>query len=276
MSSSNGPTIGFLLGKPVKPDTVFPEVFARLEAMRFRLDVHVPRSGTCLTETVSGSSLVVQRRLAQDVMRAVRRIEVAGLRCCNPVASTRLAANRMWTMDRLGRNGIPTPVSVQLADWDAVCRSARGPVVIKAVDGLVGRGRQVFVAPDGDLPPNEPFAGPYVLQEHIESGDGMYKLYVAGPHVRCLIRPSEAHVLRQERGTPCEVDDDFKRLALLTGQALNLDIYGVDVLCGAHGPAVVDVNPFPGFRGVPDGARMIAEHLASLADSAQYFHASNT
>jgi hypothetical protein len=59
MSSSNRPTKGFLLGKPVKPDTLFPEVFDRLETMRFRLDVYVPRSGTWLSETVSEWNLVV-------------------------------------------------------------------------------------------------------------------------------------------------------------------------------------------------------------------------
>ncbi|MBG6191119.1 glutathione synthase/RimK-type ligase-like ATP-grasp enzyme [Arthrobacter sp. CAN_A212] len=47
---------------------------------------------------------------------------------------------------------------------------------------------------------------------------------------------------------------------------LALQIFGVDFLMGEAGPVIVDVNPFPGFRGVGEGPAMIAEHLLARLD----------
>jgi ribosomal protein S6--L-glutamate ligase len=35
------------------------------------------------------------------------------------------------------------------------------------------------------------------------------------------------------------------------GRAFNLRLYGVDLLITERGPIIVDINSFPGFRGVP-------------------------
>ncbi len=62
-----------------------------------------------------------------------------------------------------------------------------------------------------------------------------------------------------------DVDADLRRLARRVGSALNLDIYGVDVVPGPDGPIVIDVNPFPGFRGVADAGTIIAGHILNVS-----------
>jgi ribosomal protein S6--L-glutamate ligase len=68
-----------------------------------------------------------------------------------------------------------------------------------------------------------------------------------------------------EKVTPFDVEKHLALLAIRTGDALGLDIFGVDVLFGDDGPVLIDVNPFPGFRGVTDAVRMIANHIATVA-----------
>jgi ribosomal protein S6--L-glutamate ligase len=55
-------------------------------------------------------------------------------------------------------------------------------------------------------------------------------------------------------------------LVLRTGKAFGLDIYGVDVLATPDGPVVVDVNAFPGFRGVAEAPAALAEFTAAALD----------
>ena len=48
-----------------------------------------------------------------------------------------------------------------------------------------------------------------------------------------------------------ELPAAWKQLALDIGHAFKMPLYGVDLIETAQGPLIVDVNAFPGFRGVP-------------------------
>jgi ribosomal protein S6--L-glutamate ligase len=50
-------------------------------------------------------------------------------------------------------------------------------------------------------------------------------------------------------------------IALRCGATFGLDIYGVDTVETAQGPAVIEVNEFPNFTGVPDAAAHIADYI---------------
>ena len=43
----------------------------------------------------------------------------------------------------------------------------------------------------------------------------------------------------------------LRRLTLAVGEALGMDVYGVDVVVSAGEHYVVDVSAFPGFKGCP-------------------------
>lgn len=44
-----------------------------------------------------------------------------------------------------------------------------------------------------------------------------------------------------------------------------MHLAGVDVVLGPHGPVVVDVNAFPGYRDVAGAAAAVAAHLLDHA-----------
>ncbi len=81
------------------------------------------------------------------------------------------------------------------------------------------------------------------------------------PEGRCAALPSPLHHCHVTTGIPFAPDAELTTLAQRVGEVVGLELYGVDVLLGEAGPVVVDVNPFPGFRGVADAPRLIAEHL---------------
>lgn len=109
---------------------------------------------------------------------------------------------------------------------------------------------------------------PVVLQE-FAAGDGWdSKLWVIDQHIFAARRrtPLEANASREDFPIPPEeLPRDWAHIALEIGRVFNMRLFGVDLLVTGRGPMIVDVNSFPGFRGVPgaDGALVaLVERIA--------------
>ena len=109
---------------------------------------------------------------------------------------------------------------------------------------------------------------PVVLQE-FATGDGWdIKLWVIDQQIFAARRrtPLEANASKEDfpiaRG---ELPGEWAHITLEIGRIFNMRLYGVDLLITERGPIIVDVNSFPGFRGVPgaDSALVnLVEHIA--------------
>ncbi len=175
------------------------------------------------------------------------------MRCINSPLATRAIHNRADMMSLLSREGLPVPETTTVSTWDGVVETvAKRPAAIKSVDGSAGRGTGVLLAPDGNLPQTRPFDGPFVAQEYIPSYATVRKIYVVGRHTRGLIKSAGITEQPENLIVPFDVDEQVSDLARRAGTALGIEIYGVDILYGMTGPVIIDVNPFPGFRDVPD------------------------
>lgn len=264
--------VAFVLGKRPRPSTVVAGVIDLLRADGCQVTVHLPHEEPRRSpEWLLDVDLVVQRGLRPDALAALEPVETAGVRCCNPVAATAALTDRLAVARRLAAAGVAVPASRSADTWAEVCAAARsGPVVVKSRNGQVGRGAGVAVIRDGRPPRAETSAGPWVVEAFV-TGDGRdRKLYVAGPHVRGLLKasapaptpgPAAVAAVAQAFSPSTALAD----LATMAGVALDLDVYGVDVVDGSDGLRVIDVNPFPGFRGIPGAAAMVASHLLALA-----------
>lgn len=95
---------------------------------------------------------------------------------------------------------------------------------------------------------------PVVLQE-FASGDGWdIKLWVIDEHIFAARRrtPLEANASKEDYPIPSDqLPADWAYITREIGRAFHLRLYGVDLLQTDRGPMIVDVNSFPGFRGVP-------------------------
>jgi glutathione synthase/RimK-type ligase-like ATP-grasp enzyme len=54
-------------------------------------------------------------------------------------------------------------------------------------------------------------------------------------------------------------------ICLRCGELFDLELYGVDLIETEDGPYVIEVNCFPGYKGVPEADRLLAEYIFERA-----------
>jgi ribosomal protein S6--L-glutamate ligase len=107
---------------------------------------------------------------------------------------------------------------------------------------------------------------PVVAQEFLP-GDGWdVKLWVTGQKVFGARRrtPLEPGASRETLPIP-ELPAEWVRILERIGSVFDLSLFGVDLLLTERGPMVIDVNAFPGFRGVPGAAEALVELVERAA-----------
>jgi ribosomal protein S6--L-glutamate ligase len=257
--------VGLVLGKPPRRSPVLGELVTRLRSVGARVSVQVDDGS--IPVWLSDVDLVAHRGVSSPTLELLVTAERAGIAFCDPPSVVLFARDRRQVAARLRAAGVPVPPSAVASTWDEVraMSASRGPggMVVKARDGTVGRGTRVLVAGDGRLPILAPFPGPYHLEEFVAGATSEVKLYRIGGHVAAFRRASTGTIWCQEPAGAWEA------LALRAADALALTVAGVDVLRGSDGAAVVvDVNPFPSGKRLPDAAARLADHLRSLAEPA--------
>src|SRR5579859_8055087 len=95
---------------------------------------------------------------------------------------------------------------------------------------------------------------PIVIQE-FAVGDGWdIKLWVIDQQIFAARRRTPLIPGASKEDIPLTADElpeDWIRITLTISSVFDLRLYGVDLLVTERGPIIVDVNSFPGFRGVP-------------------------
>jgi ribosomal protein S6--L-glutamate ligase len=109
---------------------------------------------------------------------------------------------------------------------------------------------------------------PVVLQE-FAAGDGWdIKMWVIDQQIFAARRRTPLEPNASKEDFPISTEElpaAWAHIAKEIGRVFNMRLYGIDLLITEHGPIIVDVNGFPGFRGVPgaDSALVaLVEHIA--------------
>ncbi|MFI0452826.1 RimK family alpha-L-glutamate ligase [Actinomadura sp. 6N118] len=190
----------------------------------------------------------------------------AGGICLNDLATTLRVIDKARVLALLDRAGLPVPATTIAADADAVADllcTAGTPRFVKPLRGRLGRGAGVLRP--GERPVG---AGPWLVQEVIDGPGFDYKVCGVGGQAAVLqvhVEPGRLDVPRIPVPDP---DLGLVRLGLRTADLCGLVCWGVDVVTCADGPVIVDVNTFPGYRGVPAAADWIADAALATAGAA--------
>lgn len=94
---------------------------------------------------------------------------------------------------------------------------------------------------------------PVILQEFVANDGWDSKLWVIDQQIFAARRRTPLDLHTSKKDFPLtleELPSDWVRITLEIGRVFNLRLYGVDLLLTEQGPSIVDVNSFPGFRGV--------------------------
>ena len=235
---------------------------------------HLPhRARSPIPAWLTRRDVVVHRGLRSEILEeALVREAGSATRWCNPIGASLDVLRRDRLNALLEGAGVPVPAARVVEGWAQARELARSGFVLKSVDGRRGRGASVIVPDGAVVPSGAPFAGPYVVESFV-AGDGVdRKLYVVGERVWLRLKRTGSWAANAvpDEGVAAEPGRELVDLARRVGAATGLEVYGADVLLGDDGPRVVDVNAFPGFRGVPDAAEAVARHVLVLVRRSRY------
>jgi ribosomal protein S6--L-glutamate ligase len=229
----------------------------RLDAASLDRELRAP-ADLYLLKSHTPAALAVAHRLEERGVPVVNGA-LATARCLDRVALSRLLEGsglptpRTWNPGRLrslaARHDLAFPLIVKSR------HSRRGDLVVRVDDA----------AELAALLPQ--WADEPVVAQEFLPGDGWdIKLWVTGQKVFGARRrtPLEPGASRETLPIP-ELPAEWVRILERIGSVFDLSLFGVDLLLTERGPMVIDVNAFPGFRGVPGAAEALVELVERAA-----------
>lgn len=199
-----------------------------------------------------------------------KRLEMAGIPLFNSAESMHLCDDKTLTALAL-QEVVKTPKTMiapktfegvgynDLSFLRQAAESLGFPMVVKEAFGSFGR--QVYLAEnERQLVEIVEALGhkPFLLQEFVGSSKGRdVRINVVGGEVFCaILRQNDAdfrsNITGGGRAEPYAVTASQAELAISACNALGLDFAGVDVLFGADGPLICEVNSNPHFKSAYD------------------------
>jgi ribosomal protein S6--L-glutamate ligase len=218
------------------------------------------------------ADVVLLKSRSPEARRVAQTAERAGSLVVNPPAATTAALDRAVTAESLDRAGVPAPRSWSvpaLRDLAADGAALSWPLVVKSRTSS-RRDLVRLVTSRTELAELLPEWGeePVVAQEFAANDGFDIKMWVIGADLSAARRRSALE--STDKGSdelldPADLPADWTRAARDAGTALDLQLYGVDLLITGGRPVVVDVNPFPGFRGAYAPADSLLRFLSTIA-----------
>lgn len=267
--------ICLLMDNPEMPH--HPVISVALDALRARHTVRLldvaglsAAQAHALEDREQLADLYLLKSHAPQALELAQTLEMQGRRVVNSWSASLACQDRLKMTEGMRAANLPWPQTQAFAtlaealnspdkltswDWPLIIKSRyshRGDLVAKLdepsqLQALAAQWRRE----------------PIVFQEFVP-GDGWdNKLWVIDQHVFAARRrtPLEAGASREDFPlTDDELPAAWREIALAVGQAFKMPLYGVDLLLTEKGPLIVDVNAFPGFRGV-SGASEALVHL---------------
>lgn len=211
----------------------------------------------------------------------VRQFEQMDVYTPNTAAGITNARDKLRATQILSRHQIGMPATAFVRNRadvrPAIERVGGAPVVIKLLEGTQGIG--VILAPEVKVAEaiieTLHSTNQNVLIQHFVSeskGRDIRALVVGDRVVAAMRRTAKGDEFRSNvhRGgtvEPVELPAEYEQTAVRSAQIMGLKVAGVDMLEGAEGPLVMEVNSSPGLQGIEaatnlDVAGAIIDHVA--------------
>lgn len=210
----------------------------------------------------------------------VRQFEQMGVFCLNTAASINMSRDKLRTLQILSRHDIGIPSSAfvrQKSDVLPAIEQVGGvPVIIKLIEGSQGVGvilAESVKTAEAIIETLQTTRQNVLVQRFVAESRGkdVRAFVVGGRVVAAMRRRAQGQEFRSNvhRGGATEaitLDPEYERTAVQATQILGLRVAGVDMLEGADGPQVMEVNSSPGLEGIEaitgvDIAGAIIDHI---------------
>jgi len=214
--------------------------------------------------------LIVARGRSYHLLCLLGWAEAHGVRTINKRSAIASVHNKADMAVILAGARIPTPRTFlgSVQELSKLITPSLYPIILKPVFGDNSQGlRLVHAREELDL---VKWAEPVALAQRFIPNDGRdLKLYCIGDEVWAVRKPSPFDPAADGgvKRTAAKVEHipltkELKDLGLRLGRLFGLELYGVDCIESPEGPAVIEVNEFPNYTGVPDADRRLAGHVS--------------
>ncbi|NOZ80895.1 MAG: RimK family alpha-L-glutamate ligase [DPANN group archaeon] len=188
--------------------------------------------------------------------------------------------DKLLTQLKLDQFKIATPRTYLSASIEAgkkILEKINYPIVMKFPDGTQGKGvmfADSLSSASSFLDALTVLKQPFIIQEYVDTDGVDIRVIVVGD--RCVASMKRKAVKGEKRsnihaggtGEPFVIDEKLRKISLATAKALGAEICAVDIMEGAKGYLVIEVNLSPGLQGITkvtkiDVADRIAQFLAA-------------
>lgn len=238
-------TADILRARGVVVESIYPEdSFLDVARVEADYDLYLLKSGTESALSLAGV------------------LHAAGAKIINPYLTVVAMRDKIISTKMLQSADVPLPETWFASRPEQLAGLLKeGRIVVKPFwAASQGRGVQV-IATEDELSTVTGEDGVIFAQRYYQPDGRDHKLYVIGDRVFGVRRVWPPKTLEDKLGEPFEVPDEMREIALGCGRAFGVGLYGVDLITSGGKPFVVDINTFPGFKGVPNAAELLAAFI---------------
>jgi ribosomal protein S6--L-glutamate ligase len=252
-------------GTPPRLNPIMADAFELLDARGIQVSVCFPEHELLRLGGLGPSleaDVYVLKSDTELSLSLAMSLERLGARVLNRAAASLRAKDKILAAATLARAGLPAPRSVAAAE-PAQLTEHLGPLILKPHRGYHGAGVAVATSPE-ELPGRDAYPEVVLAQDYLARARLDLKVFVIGDEV-FGVRKAFAGDSFLRAGEPTTLTPEVEDIARRCGHAFGLELYGLDIAEDPErGLQIIDVNYFPGYRGVPDAARKIADHITRV------------
>ena len=213
--------------------------------------------------------LYILKSSSQSAISFAGLLHLAGASLLNPYPVVAMMKDKVLATRILQTADVPLPETFMAAHPKQLVELlAGGPLVVKPYwGGSQGRGVRIIEKPE-EIIAIEADQGLIFAQRYHKPDGRDHKIYCIGGQIFGVMRVWPARTLEDKLGEPFAVSPEMSEITLRCGRAFGIDLFGLDIIVSDGHPYVVDINTFPGFKGVPDAARLLADYIESAAGRA--------
>lgn len=259
--------IGVILGgtSPEKQrrNPVMIEAIELLRARGAEIDVIEPRKMNFeMNEIRVRHDLYVIKSISNQMAASYgATLHALGAATFNPFPIVQRIRNKIVTLRLLAEHQVPVPETYVSSDARTLePLLEKGPLIVKPYMGSSGIGVNRVTTKEELMSVAE--QPPILAQRYYPSDDGLdHKISVIGDKVFGVKRKFPIIEYAEKIGTPLEVDEKTRAIALQISKTLSIDMFSFDLIVSNQKPYVVDVSSFGGMNGVPDAAKLVAARI---------------
>lgn len=253
--------------KPTSKSSVMREAALMLSEKGATVDMLNPEERAIDVANVKVEyDLYILKSSSQSAISFAGLLHLAGANLLNPYPVVAMMKDKVLATSILLTAEVPLPETFMAARPKQLGELlAGGPLVVKPYwGGSQGRGVRIVEKPE-ELDDMEADQGLIFAQRYHKPEGRDHKIYCIGGQIFGVMRVWPARTYEEKLGEPFTVSPEMSEIALRCGRAFGIDLYGLDIVVSDGQPYVVDINTFPGFKGVPDAARHLADYIQATA-----------